>query len=325
MRAHTAWWRRPPGTAWCVVLACASLWFALLGLASYLLGLCRLPCSFQYLVVVCFAPGTVQLPFSPARTVISSTNSERAPTKKRTGVPTADPRTLFVKREGDAAWAEVVVDSKVSVARLTKEIVTGLKIVERLSTLTLHVAKDRAGADVEAALDSRATVAAAGLENGASIVVKVACAGSAASSAASLDASGMSAPLCNKARCASGVRTMRARSFPLAPSTLFGSASHLCAQRLLVRASVRLCERQHPSPSQAAPPMRASSGCRRASSGRSWVQCPSFSVTFMLTVMRGRFLRWILGAGRVIASLSSSVTQAVSEENFAHLALPVLM
>lgn len=119
-------------------------------------------------------------------------SSEQARPKEHTTVPLAEPRTLFVKREGDADWAAVSMDSAATVACLKEEIVRKLAITERLSTITLHVAKDNAGMDLGAALDSRATVTAAELENGASIVVKIAGALSAAPTAASLDASGTS-------------------------------------------------------------------------------------------------------------------------------------
>jgi hypothetical protein len=55
-------------------------------------------------------------------------------------VPGAVERTLLVRREGSADWADVVVSSAVDVADLTKAIVKefpSLKDVD-LSTLTLH-------------------------------------------------------------------------------------------------------------------------------------------------------------------------------------------
>jgi len=81
--------------------------------------------------------------------------------------------TLWVKKEGDASWAEVTVDSTISVARMIEEIVRKLPSLQGkdLSTLTLHVAAYKVGKDLGAALDSRTTVAAAGLEDGASIVI----------------------------------------------------------------------------------------------------------------------------------------------------------
>jgi hypothetical protein len=84
--------------------------------------------------------------------------------------------TLWVKKEGDASWAEVTVDSTMSVARMTKKIVKELPSLQGkdLSTLILNVAKGKAGKAVGEPLDSRTTVAAAGLENGASIVIKAA-------------------------------------------------------------------------------------------------------------------------------------------------------
>jgi hypothetical protein len=81
-------------------------------------------------------------------------------------------RTFWVKKDGDASWAEVTVDSTMSVARLIKKSVKELGLTGRLSTLTLHVAADKEGKAVGEPLDSRTTVAAAGLEDGASIVIK---------------------------------------------------------------------------------------------------------------------------------------------------------
>jgi hypothetical protein len=150
----------------------------------------------------------LQLSVAPARAVLFSTKSTADPvpakaapssveqtlTKERTAIPKAEPRTLFVKREGGADFAVLDAKPDLLVGLLKKEIVKELPSLRGvdLDALTLHVAKDKAGTDLEAALDSRTTVAAAGLENGASIVIKVAGAGSAASSAASLDASGTS-------------------------------------------------------------------------------------------------------------------------------------
>jgi hypothetical protein len=87
--------------------------------------------------------------------------------------------TVFVKREGDPDWAEVVLTSDATVSQLKKAIVAELPSLQGkdLSTLTLHVARDEAGKDLCDALDSRLTLAAANLQAGASIVVKVAGAG----------------------------------------------------------------------------------------------------------------------------------------------------
>jgi hypothetical protein len=82
--------------------------------------------------------------------------------------------TLFVKREGSVSWAEVSLTSDATVARLTKAIVVELDIKEPLDSLTLHVARDEAGKDLGDALNSRHTLAAANLQAGASIGVKVA-------------------------------------------------------------------------------------------------------------------------------------------------------
>jgi hypothetical protein len=92
--------------------------------------------------------------------------------------------TVFVKREGSADWAEVVAGTDTSVARLTKAIVAELKLEgERLSALTLHVARDKAGKDLGDALDSSDTLSAANLQAGAKIVVKMAGAAAAAGTA----------------------------------------------------------------------------------------------------------------------------------------------
>jgi len=95
-------------------------------------------------------------------------------------------RTFWVTKEGDASWAEVTVDSTMSVARMTELIVRKLGLTERLSTLTVYVAKGKEGNAVGPPLDSRATVAAAGLENGTSIVIKAAGAAAAPGAAATL-------------------------------------------------------------------------------------------------------------------------------------------
>jgi hypothetical protein len=180
----------------------------------------------------------LQLSVAPARAVLFSTKSTADPVpakatpssvkqthaEERTAVPKAEPRTLFVKREGDAAWAEVTAEVSISVARLTKEIVKELPSLrdKDLSTLTLHVAKDKAGTDLEAALDSTDTIEEALSQHAAMkktrIVVKVAGAGSAAPAAAGLDAAGTSRARV-QARRAPGVRMTGARSLPLAAST----------------------------------------------------------------------------------------------------------
>ncbi len=84
--------------------------------------------------------------------------------------------TLFVKREGDPSWAEVVVGSGASVARLTEAVQAKLPslVGKDASTLTLHVARDKAGKDVGVALDSSDSLAAVNLQAGAKIVIKVA-------------------------------------------------------------------------------------------------------------------------------------------------------
>jgi hypothetical protein len=89
------------------------------------------------------------------------------------GAASAAELMLWVKKEGDAAWAEVIIDSSDSVARLTEAIARKLGLTERLSTLTVHELKDAADTVLGAALDSRTTVATSGLKDRASIVVKV--------------------------------------------------------------------------------------------------------------------------------------------------------
>jgi len=89
-------------------------------------------------------------------------------------------RTLFVKREGGAAWAELSVVSDMTVARLTKEIALELKLDAPMDSITLHVATvdETTGAVLHvaaAALPSRKALAdIIELRAGASIVVKVA-------------------------------------------------------------------------------------------------------------------------------------------------------
>lgn len=69
-------------------------------------------------------------------------------------------RTLWVKKEGDASWAEVTVDSTMSVARMTEEFVKKLPSLrdKDLSTLILYVATDKAGKAVGPPLDSTDSV-----------------------------------------------------------------------------------------------------------------------------------------------------------------------
>jgi len=89
--------------------------------------------------------------------------------------------TLWVKKEGDASWAEVTGDSTVSVARMIEEIARKLPSLQGkdLSTLIVYVAKGKEGKAVGEPLDSRTTAAAAGLQNGASLLIKVATAAAA--------------------------------------------------------------------------------------------------------------------------------------------------
>ena len=90
--------------------------------------------------------------------------------------------TVFVKREGDPSWAEVVLTNNATVARLTKAIVAELPSLQGkdASTLTLHVARDKAGTDLGDALESSDMLAAVNLQAGTKIVVKVAGAAGAA-------------------------------------------------------------------------------------------------------------------------------------------------
>ncbi len=90
--------------------------------------------------------------------------------------------TVFVKREGGADWAKVE-SAALYVADLKKAIVAELDIKEPLDSLTLHVARDKAGKDVGDALDSSDTLAAVSLLAGAKLVVKVAGAAAAAGTA----------------------------------------------------------------------------------------------------------------------------------------------
>jgi hypothetical protein len=91
------------------------------------------------------------------------------------------PVTLWVKREGDAAWAEVTIDSSISVARMTEEVEKKLKVEEGLDTLTLHVAADKEGKDLGAALDSTHSIEEA-LPQAGKIRIVIKAAGAAAPS-----------------------------------------------------------------------------------------------------------------------------------------------
>jgi len=84
-------------------------------------------------------------------------------------------RALWVKKEGDPVFAKLRSTAE-DVGDLTKEVVTVLPSLrgKRLSSLTLHMVEDKEGKDLGPPLDSRATVAATHLEDGASIVIKAA-------------------------------------------------------------------------------------------------------------------------------------------------------
>jgi len=96
-------------------------------------------------------------------------------------------RTFWVKKEGDASWAEVTVDSTMSVARMVEEIVRKLGLTDRLSTLTVYVAKDKEGKAVGPPLDSTDSVEEALPQAGKiRIVIKAAGAAAAPGAAATL-------------------------------------------------------------------------------------------------------------------------------------------
>ena len=82
-------------------------------------------------------------------------------------------RIIWVKKEGDPDFAKLV-SVAADVGDLKKEIVVKLGLTERLSTLTLHVAKDEHGSGLGDALDGRMSMVDAKLVQGTSIVVKVA-------------------------------------------------------------------------------------------------------------------------------------------------------
>lgn len=84
----------------------------------------------------------------------------------------ATERTVWVKKDGDANFTKLR-SSAVDIDDLKEEIVKKLGITERLGILTLHVTKDK-GNTLGAALDSDKTVAAAGLEDGTGVVIKLA-------------------------------------------------------------------------------------------------------------------------------------------------------
>jgi len=113
--------------------------------------------------------------------------------------------TVFVKREGSASWAKVK-SAALDVADLTKAIVAELPSLQGqdLDTLTLHVARDKAGKDVGDALDSNDTLAAVDLLAGAKIVIKVAGAAAAAGTApGKKSASPLARALFSKSACES--------------------------------------------------------------------------------------------------------------------------
>jgi len=98
-------------------------------------------------------------------------------------------RTFWVKKEGDASWAEVTVDSTMSVARVIEEIVRKLPSLrgKDLSTLTVYVAKDKEGKAAGPPLDSADSVEEALPQAGEiRIVIKAAGAAAAPGAAATL-------------------------------------------------------------------------------------------------------------------------------------------
>jgi len=70
-------------------------------------------------------------------------------------------RTLWVKREGAADFAEVVVGGNMSVGRAKKAFVKELRMEAPLDTVTVHEAQDREGKVLGAALDSTESVSEA--------------------------------------------------------------------------------------------------------------------------------------------------------------------
>jgi len=80
-------------------------------------------------------------------------------------------RTLWVKREGAVDFVKVLTRA-VDVDDMKKVFVKELRMEAPLDTVTVHVAQDREGKVLGAALDSRASVAASGLESGTSLVIK---------------------------------------------------------------------------------------------------------------------------------------------------------
>lgn len=83
---------------------------------------------------------------------------------------------LWVKKEGDADYAVLMVQPTQLVGLLKEEIVKELRLTDRLSTLTLHVAGDKLGAETGVALKSDAplNVALASVAaDSASVVVRL--------------------------------------------------------------------------------------------------------------------------------------------------------
>jgi hypothetical protein len=100
-----------------------------------------------------------------------------------TVVASSKARTFWVKKEGDPRFVKLR-STAADVDDLIEEIVRRLGLTERLSTLIVYVAQDEEGKALGPPLDSRTTVAAAGLESGASIVIKAAGAAAAPGAAA---------------------------------------------------------------------------------------------------------------------------------------------
>ena len=101
--------------------------------------------------------------FSSTVAAASGTNGklDTGPTKsERTVASVGEPWTVFAKPHGHADWVKVIVPITTDVADMKEQIMKQLPSLRDKdpSSLTLHVAKDKAGMDLEPALDSMDTV-----------------------------------------------------------------------------------------------------------------------------------------------------------------------
>jgi hypothetical protein len=159
---------------------------------------------------------------APASAIAPPLSAKLVPTNERIAVPTAESRTLFVKRESGTDFAALEAKPDLLVGLLKEAIREKLGLAAPLDMLTLHVAKGKAGTDLEGALDSTDTIEEALPQHGESkptrIVVRMAGAVFAAPPVAVLDASGtlrlapMSKPGTPLCRAMTAARSLHIRS-----------------------------------------------------------------------------------------------------------------